>query len=476
MNNSLYNNVKLEILASDDITEIFVIDSNLNRIESGVGLLKVEVLPGIYKVRYRSGASQYDEIIEVLSTDKSLLIKGRPVLFNSTAPICDTKTFNLIQSERANRASTVINRNVGNGSQLYIFVRETDGNQPFILPDIEVLTLDGEPLASMNDGELNEESKYAALNIKVEPGTYRVRVNSSDIGDYEIFISTSREWQTQVFFTIDEFWHNKESTRIPSIQNATVLMSRFGSGFNPSSNIVRLNELARIALSKRRNVVTSRMINKLLSDKYLDPILGIIASHIILQRHRPDWNLLNIIVNNLTNLIGEHPDVQAIIIALKKRTNKRVEIIDTPPTYRKSWNVIVKASRRRASLVKQGPLITQISKNLASSGLLLIHKNDSNSQIDEIDQVTIAGSERIFDLLSNMDQKVIDDMFKKQEIFSPLELNLLRVLKASKSSVVFTNEKPGFRRRSLSTVNHISAPSYSIANAVASLAEKIKDN
>jgi hypothetical protein len=467
------SNINLEISAADDITEIFIIDSNLNRIESGIGLLKAEVLPGIYKVRYRSGAVQYDEIIEVFSSEP-LRIKGRPVLFNSTAPIYNTKTFNLNQAERASQASTIINQNIGNGSQLYIFVREIDESIPFLLPDIEVLTLDGEQLASVNDGELNEESKYAALNIELEAGTYRLRVNSSGIGEYEIFISTSRHWQTQVFFTIGEFWYNNEATRIPSIQNASILMSRIGNGFDPSSNIVRLNELARIALSKRRDVITSRMMNKLLSDKFQDPILGIIASHIILQRHRPDWNLLNIIVKNLTDLIGEHPDVQAIIIALKKRTNVRVKIINTPPTFRQSWDVIVKASRRRASLVKQGFLISQVSKNLASSGPLLIHKYDSDTQFDQIDKVSIADSNRIFDTLSNMDQKVIEDMFRRHELFSTLELSLLRALKANKNSEKISNKEQGFRRRTLSPLNHISAPSYSIANAVASLAGKMK--
>ena len=76
----------LNIRAADEATEIFVIDSDFKRIKSAIGWLRLEVLPGFYKVRFRSGASQYDHLVEVKSGN-TVEVEGPAIEFYSAAPI-----------------------------------------------------------------------------------------------------------------------------------------------------------------------------------------------------------------------------------------------------------------------------------------------------------------------------------------------------------------------------------------------------
>lgn len=480
----LFNSVTLTIRAADEASEIFLIDAGLSRIASGVGRLKIDVDPGIYKVRFRSGASQHDELVEISGLDENVVVQGPPILFHTAAPIDKTLTTHEYHSGPATMLSKQVNCEIGYGGELFIFVREEEGDQiqdqEFSVSGVTVHSLDGMELATFEQGDVDIQYRWSAITLRLDPGTYSIRVASGPIGTYEIFVTISQGWQTQVFMVMDEFWHDRISFRAPSLRSASVLMSHQGRGFDPYSRTVRLAELARHALEQGRNVISSQLMNELLSEKFEDPMLGIIAAHLIMRRHRPNWDLLLVVINNLANMLGEHPDVQALQIAMKKKSVTRIDSISSPPLLRNSWDYITKASRRRASLVSLDSHSARIANDVVSGGPWLIHRINEGHQFSSTDNFSIAESMRVVEKLMSMEPEQFTTIIKQtrsdDQSFSGLERG---VLGAVSSYVQFRNLESGDAQISELTkarqvLSDLSAPSQSIANAVISLSEKMK--
>ena len=114
MPSSRSERILFKVIAPDEATELFLIDSTLTRIASGVGYLEKKVSPGFYKVRFRSGASQHDELVEVKPEPPSQSLTGDPVPFASAAPIAHSLTADDAHAEVAWRLSRA---RPGNGDQ-----------------------------------------------------------------------------------------------------------------------------------------------------------------------------------------------------------------------------------------------------------------------------------------------------------------------------------------------------------------------
>ena len=472
----------LNIAAADDATEIFLINASMRRIASGLGRLQVNVKPGIYKVRFRSGASQHDKLVEVSSPGEHVDVEGPPVLFRTAAPIYETLTTHEYQSGPAEAISKGDTHCViGSGGELFLFIREEDEEKNFSLSGLTVHSLDGTELANIEEGELNIQSRWSALSIRVDPGTYSVRVPSGGIGVYEIFVTVSHGWQTQVFMVMDEFWHERKPFRAPSLRSASVLMSHLGHGFDPYSRNVRLAELARQALEQGRNVISSQLMNELLSEKFGNPILGIIAAHLIVSRRRPNLDTLRIVIDNLFNMLGEHPDVLALSIAMKSRYETyHFDSIDNPPLLRKSWDLVTKASRQRANLVQLDSPFARIANEVVTGGPWLIHRINDEYQSYSNMVPSLAESKRILEELLSIEPdnvyQIIEQVQSSEQQYSGLERSILgAVTSFIQAHDMETEEMKSSQRLSARRVlSDVSAPSYSIANAVMGLANKIK--
>lgn len=480
MSTSHFKPVLLEITAADDATEIFLIDANLVRIASDVGQLEKNVAPGIYKVRFRSGASQHDKLIEVSGVDEHVNVQGPPILFRTSAPIDMTLSTHEYQSGPAQASSNNINRMFGVGGELFVFLREENEEQSFFARGLTIHSLDGTELISIESGDVDIQSRWAAINLSIDPGTYSIRAASDQIGTYEIFVTVSQDWQTQVFLVMDEFWYENISFRIPSLRSASVLMSRLGLGFNPYSETVRLSELARQALEQGRSVISTQIMNKLLHEKFEDPMLGIIAAQLLMQRHRPNWELLRTVTNNLLNILGDHPDVQALLIAMKNQTNIDVDSINNPPLMRKSWDNIVRASRRRANIVQPNSPNALIANEVVTGGPWLIHRVNEESQSYQKENISIAESMRVVEKFITFEPEyfteIIEQTNSSKENLSGLERSVLSAVMsyAQTQNMEIDDNETSVQVKARQMFGDLSAPTYSIANAVISLADKIK--
>ena len=247
--------VMLSARAADNSTEIFVSDGRFRKLASGLGHLQIEVEPGIYKVRFRAGDVQHDSLIEVMPDDLEKTVTGPRVAFRSAAPIEATQTSreHHLAAAQAGAISAPLVR--GAGSHLFILARELDeSSQTDPWTGVSVHDINGDLVAKMSDGECNGPLRYGSLHLEVDPGTYRLRIDTSPLGVYESFLVTAAGWQTQVFTLADEFWGGDTRLRRPALRDAAILMVRAGAGFDSKSDQVRLADLARKGLASRRVV------------------------------------------------------------------------------------------------------------------------------------------------------------------------------------------------------------------------------
>ena len=470
----------LDIKAYDSATEIFVIDANLRRIATGLGNLNLNVEPGIYKVRFRSSTTQHDELVEVLDPGSIKRVVAPPIEFQTSAPIHDTRTTHEYHSYSAAETSRNINMNLGSDGELFLFVREEDEAEIFTADGISIHNLDGVELASIKDGTKELQNRWAALNIKIDQGTYRVRVTNELLGPYEIFASVTPGWQTQVFLITEYFYIDNKKIKIPSLHLASILMSQQGVGFSPDNKITRLSELARHAISQGRNILSPSLMNDLLSSKFEDPMLGLIAAHLLIRKQKLNINLLNEVCDNLLAILGEHPDLQAIMVLINDQSRYPVKRIERPPTLKLSWDAIVKGTRRRASLVQYNSTLATIGEETVESVPWLIHQVKMEQTSKRTEKLSIDGALKLIEKISLKEpdffcQKINNNNTLKKEL-TGLELSLLTAVKSyaqGREFVTKEGEAVDTQQSVRNIYNNLSAPSYSVTNAVQSLAEKL---
>ncbi len=377
MTRSSFDPVRLIVQASDPGTEIFVVDGRLQRIASGAGRIVVEVEPGLYKVRLRSGATQRDELLSVEPGAGEVTFQAEPVEFRSAAPLEGTRTTHEYHRAPASHISRSATRAAGSGSELFLFLREEERGGPTLQVDsVTLRNLAGEEIADLAEGEADERAGFAGLNLEVDPGTYRVRVETGPLGSYDLFATATLGWQTQVFLVTEDFWSGEAKVRRPSLRLASLLMAPRGAGFDPHSPDARLSELARQALAQGRQVLDRETMGHLLHEKFHDPLLGIYAAHLLLMERPIQWTLLEEVCGNLHGLLGPHPDVQALLLRLGEESGRPswTGTLEGVPTLRRSWELIVSAARRRPSLVPGESVLARVAQNVASAQPYLLHR------------------------------------------------------------------------------------------------------
>jgi regulator of protease activity HflC (stomatin/prohibitin superfamily) len=467
--------VRLEIRAPEQTTEIFLIDGRFRRLASGLGELHVDVPPGLYKVRFRSGAQQRDALIEAVASRSPLLVSTDPLGFASAAPIAETSTSRGYHREAAARESTRIHLHQGRGSQLFVFARDLlDQSDEPPWTGISLHEIDGTPITGLEQGVCNMGQSYAALNVELDPGTYRLRVDTEPLGSYELFLVTRPGWQTQAFVNAADFQAGDVSLRRAALKTAAVFMARSGLGFHPAAEEVRLAELARQGLAGGRNVLRGSDLNALLRGKFENPILGIYGAHLLLQAGRPDQGLVETVAANLRELVGAHPDVEVLGV---RRGAPRTAALDfpLPPMLRASWEIIVKVSLRRASIVPPGSISEHLSDGMMSTTPWLLHRITEIAS-EQPAQVPYAQARRTLARLVALGQgearSLLEEARGDRSALSPLERGILQAALGAARIPEFRTDDSDTEQVS-NILRSLRAPTAAIARSTMSLATKL---
>jgi hypothetical protein len=363
--------VSITIRAGDPGTEIFLMDSDLQRIAQAVGVLNTEQPAGIYQVKLRAGTSIQEDLVKVGKTpfEKSY----PPLAISSPVPLQDTYQTHEFHVDNAEAHSTVQHVDKGSGSFIYIFARDWTSKTPGEGKNVGSETYDhparGLKLIDKDGVELVDFEKqsaaelkcepWAACNVKINPGSYILRLHAPDGSVWERTLVASPNWQTQCFLLQRYFGESKG----PDIAGATVVTRKQELGFSCADKDLRLIELARLALINERPIMSAE-VEDLLTRKFENPLLGIFGAHLLIEleqsRGRPyEPGLLEHVIKKLRDLLQHpHPDVEAL--AWKAGLRDADYKFEMPPMIRRSWTLMTHASADKGDVIPPDSLNTHI--------------------------------------------------------------------------------------------------------------------
>ena len=388
--------VPITIRAGDPGTEIFLIDSDLQRIAQAVGVLNTEQPAGLYQVKLRAGTSIQEDLIKVAKTpfEKSY----PPLAISSPVPLKDTTKTHEFHVHNAEVHSKVQHVDKGSGSFIYIFARDwtsktpgegkTVSSEPYVHPakGLKLIDKAGVELVDFENKSTAELcwDPWAACNVKIDPGSYILQLHSPDGSVWERTLVASPNWQTQCFLLQRCFGESKG----PDLAGATVLTRRPDLGFSTGDSELRLVELARLALINERPILSNE-VEDLLTRKFDNPMLGIFGAHLLIELEQSrglayEAGLLEHVVEKLRHLLQEpHPDVEAL--AYKAGLQKPDYKFEMPPMIRRSWALMTHASAEKGDVIPPDSLNTRIYDRILSAEPWLVWSGEQ--QADDESQV-----------------------------------------------------------------------------------------
>ena len=468
----------LHVLASDPATEIFLVDARFKRLNKAVGEMRTLVAPGIYKLRFRSAQTQIDQLIEV-PPDGAPLITAPLVPFVTAMPLDDTayadpKHQQIVRETTASPAQRVL----GSGSRFCLFARDPlDQEIERGWSGLSVHRLDGTPIADIDDVHPSQSASMAALSLELDPGTYRVRVSPANAPVHEIFVPLSRGWQTQLF-TLSEVPSPSHLPRRPSLRDASISMAALGTAFEPADPSLRLAELLRYGLESGRSVLTDAALARVLNDPVTNLLLHIFVGHLLIRERSDAQSAVSKIVERAKNLVGDLPDVAALLLRPGIGTPPKALRFDKPPLLRSSWNLIVAATRRRMSLVPPDSLTAKVGEGLVTHPFWLMNGLVDSPPEKTRKLMSFAEATRLLthlirtqpDQLDAKRRYAIDQIMAEA---SPLERSLLNTTLLQPDP--FEANAKVRRAYSVSkALKQIQAPNYSIARSVQRLKDKLE--
>lgn len=464
------------------MSEVFLVDGGMRRIASGVGTLTAAVSPGIYKIRTRKGGEQMDRLIEVTGNESMQYERAPSIPLTSAAPIFGSSNSHEFQANPAHQLSLRVHRQYGIGSRLFVYLRdpEVSSNRdwPLIGPSVSIHDLDGNPICDLDAGEISPNSGFGGLNVELNPGTWRLRVETGPLGSYEIFVTTVDGWQTQVFMVMDEFRHAGKTVRRPSLREAVVMMAKLSDGFNPHGDDERLVSLAKSALAYNRPLMAEDTMNRLVYKKFSDPLFGIYALGLLLLEKKSYSYDTTEILRNLERLLGgDHPDLMALKLAFDPEASVVAGPFNRPPLLYQSWQQMLRYSRDNNRAIPGNGLLSQLAEDFVIVRPWLIHRLPRNREDNaRSSSATLASAKRtLANLIQNPVEFPIFDSTNMPAL-SGLEAQILRRI----DDQVELNRISGEENSSSSEASQanrifsrLNAPGYSIANAVERIASRL---
>ncbi len=414
----------VEVAVYDSWLEPLPLAYNLGRVEVGV-------VPGAYKVEFRTGAETVTRIAVVAEGETHEVWPGVPVFVASAAPLAGSTTSHEYQQGPAAHESmeTPLPPPAGQtgGSHLFLFVRDHDdqawtGENP--AAGLSLHGLDGALLYDLD--EVREEegapghARYSAqghwtsLHAELDPGAYLLRLRKEDTGVVQQVVHLSAGWQTQLFLLARSYGRGDERRRQADLARGSLLMTRRG-GFQPGEHQPYLTEVALRALAEGRAVPGEDPAD-LMGGVSDTPMLGLYSAYLHLRRPRMDAGRMASVFHDLLALLGPHPDVVALGWAIVSRWTPEEHpaeglapilqavqgagAMTVPPMLRASADALAAASYVYPGLVAPDSLAERVSARTLLSGPWLLW----TATADELRETPLppAAAPRVEDLLEEL--------------------------------------------------------------------------
>jgi hypothetical protein len=343
-------------------TEIVVINAEGDIVAQATTRISTELPIGIYKLRFRIGNRIIDQLYELPAGQGEYEVVPPDMPLDSPAPLgLPTQ----VTGEPANLArdwSRSPALKVGAGSGLFLFIDARHANGIHSGPELRAFS--GEKIQDLATSS-NSQDGCVGCHLELDPGSYLLRA-----GEIEQTVVTCANWQTQVFIPMVKNGNNWQ----PELNEAAILMSRLGAGFDPTAPDLRWTEAARQSLAARRAMAASSdLMQSLLMGKFKDPILGVFAAHLCILQKSTDVGILREVVTNLERLIPGHPDVTSLLYSVNDPRAAGLRYPE-PPMLRSSWLLIVQNRSGNSDARPAHSYSARIAGSLWGSGAWLSWK------------------------------------------------------------------------------------------------------
>ena len=364
-----------------------MIDHNFQVCGRGIGTLDTELVPGLYKLRYRVGLTVSEAYQAIEPGRGPVTVSAPPTEYSSAAPVrgtLDREPYGIEATELSRKVHATFEKD----SQVFVFARGgRAGRSANPAAGLSLHYRDGTRVVDL--GKLAKRagatSQWAGCTVAVPPGEYRLRqrlrLAVPQQRHLEQVIVASPGWQTQIFLTPfpgEPTEGGRPGGLIPA--RTSVLQARIDRGFGAHPDAARLADLARIGLTDRRAIIALADLPAKLFRESANPMLGIYTAHALLQAGEFDQAQLREIVSTLRSLLGKHPDVEALAHALG--VPDPAYVFECPPMLSNSWSIILAASARHPGLVPRASLSERVSPHLWGTGpwLLWLYDELANAQ------------------------------------------------------------------------------------------------
>jgi hypothetical protein len=377
---------KLVVDAGIPGTEIFVIDAAGNLVDRAVKRFDKELPSALYKIRYQIGDRVVDQLVELPPGEGEYYAKVPELPIVSAAPLTGMD-FEWDWAKLAEQQSRAVQLTRGSGGFLFIFVIADRRPDIPARPSagLTLHTFSGEMVADFADAQT--KAGYSGCSLELDPGNYLLRAIIDFGNPVEQTVVIVEGWQTQVYVRLAH--RAQGAPGIPAVPEAPdekepsgtwgfdlsdmgIILVRGNSQSLPSPTEMRWTAAARQCLAAGRgNAAPNRdMMGALLSGKFENPMFGIYAGHLLALQEQPDLTLLREVYENLSRLIGHHPDVTALLIRLSDPRAHDL-LYPEPPMLRASWSLVVNASTPQRDLRPQRSYSERIAASLWGSGAWL---------------------------------------------------------------------------------------------------------
>lgn len=374
---------KLVVDAEIPGTEILLFDAGGNLIDRAVKRFCKKLPPALYKIRYQIGDRMVDQVVELPPGEGDYRAKV-PEL-----PIVTAVPLKVPASERnwarlAERQSRALDLASGSGGYLSILVLADERPDVPLRPGagLTLHMFSGEVVADFADGQT--DAGCVGYSLEVTPGNYLLRAIIDSGSPIEQTVVVVKGWQTRVYLRLayyaqrDRWTQQRRDGNEPpgkwefDLPEMGVILGRGHEQSLLSDTQIRWTAAARQCLAAGRvNAAPDRgMMQALLSGEFENPMFGIYAGHLLALQRQPDLKLLREVYERLFQLIGEHPDLSALLIPLSDPRAQDLRFPE-PPMLRTSWSMLVEASTAQRDLRPRGSYSERISASLWGSGAWL---------------------------------------------------------------------------------------------------------
>jgi len=392
---------RVTVAIEDRQGELEIVDRDFRIVQRGFGILRGELEPGIYRARARAGDAHREELFAIEPGAASLDVTMKPLRFASPLPLQGTSTSHEYHQDALTVAigSAPVDVGLGHGTSLLLSLRDPSDacfrqrqssavvrdNYRRSFTGFRLRNTRGELLLDFDQtAKIETALGFAVLNLNLRPDNYLLSYER-DTGEHLAMpVPCLSAWQTQVFINV-EVPTELDRPGGPNMADRAVMMAPTGMPFHPNDQFFRLAEIARYALRQGRPILSREQVEAMLQEKFFNPVLGLLAAHVLLLKRQPPHELLQIVADNLAGVIGpEFPDVLALRIALAELDGAVPALpaqgLPFPPLLHASWEIVA----RHPQLLAPASFVRAVALRLVPQGPWLAWKPDDTAQPDSV--------------------------------------------------------------------------------------------